>query len=199
MKGKGEKEKYTHLNAEFQRISGRDKKAFLSDQCKDIEANNRMERTRELFKKIRDTMGTFHAKIGTIKDRNGMDLTEAEDIKKRWQAYIEELYKKGLNDPTNNEGMVIHLKLDILEYEVKEALVSITTNNVSEGDGISAELFQILKGDVKVLHSICQQIWKTQQWPMTEKCHFSFQSQRKVIPKNVQSTIKLYSFLMLAK
>ena len=109
IKGKGEKEKYTHLNAEFQRIARRDKKAFLSDQCKEMDENNRMGKTRDLFKKIRDTKGIFHAKMGTIKDRNGMDLTEAEDIKKRWQEYTEELYKKGLNDQDNHSGVITHL------------------------------------------------------------------------------------------
>ena len=114
-KSKGEKGRYKHLNAEFQRIARRDKKAFLSDQCKEIEENNRMGKTRDLFRKIRDTKGTFHAKMGSIKDRNGMDLTEAEDIKKRWQEYREELYKKDRNDPDNHDGMIIHLKPDILE------------------------------------------------------------------------------------
>ena len=114
-KGKGEKERYTHLNAEFQRIARRDKKAFLSDQCKEIEENNRMEKTRDLFKKIRDTKGTFHAKMVSIKDRSGMDLTEAEDIKKRWQEYTEELYKKELHDPDNHDGVITHLEPDILE------------------------------------------------------------------------------------
>ena len=114
-KSKGEKERYTHLNAEFQRIAQRDKKAFLSDQRKEIEENNRMGKTRDLFKKVRDTKGTFHAKLGTIKDRNGMDLTEAEDIKKRWQEYTEELYKKDLHDPDNHNGVITHLKPDILE------------------------------------------------------------------------------------
>jgi len=109
VKGKGEKERNTHLNAEFQRIARRDKKAFLTDQCKEIEENNRMGKTRDLFKKIRDTKGTFHAMMGTIKDRNGMDLTEAEDIKKRWQEYTEELYKKDLHDPDNHDGMITHL------------------------------------------------------------------------------------------
>ena len=115
-KSKGEKEIYKHLNAEFQRIARRDKKAFLSDQCKDIEENKRMGKTKDLFKKTRDTKGTFHAKMGLIKDRNGLDLTEAEDIKKRWQEYIEELYKKDLHDQDNHEGMIIttHLELDIL-------------------------------------------------------------------------------------
>ena len=122
VKDKGEKEIYTHLNAEFQRISRRDKKAFVSDQCKEIEENNRMGKTRGLFQKIRDTMGTFHEKMGTIKDRNGMDLTEAEDIKKRWQEYTEELDKKDLHDPDNHDGMITDLEPDILECEVKWAL-----------------------------------------------------------------------------
>ena len=165
-KGKGEKERYTHLNAEFQRIASRDKKAFLSDQCKEVEENNRMGKTRELFKKTRDTKGTFHAKKGSIKDRNGMDLTEAEDIKWRWQEYPEELYKKDLHDPDNHNGVITHLKPDILEFEEKWALQSITTNKASRDDGIPIELFQIVKDDaVKVLSSICQQIWKTQQSP----------------------------------
>ena len=124
MKGKGEKEIYTHLNAEFQRITRRDKKTF-SDQCQEIEKNNRMGRTRDLFKKIRDAKGTFHAKVGSIKDRNGMDLTEAEDIKKRWQEYTE-LYKKDLQNPDNHDGVITHLEPDILECEVKRALESIT-------------------------------------------------------------------------
>ena len=124
-----------------------------------------MGKTRNLFKKIRDTKGTFHAKMGAIKDRNGMDLTEAEDIKKRWQEYTE-LYKNDLNDPDNHNGMITHQVSDILEWEVKWALGSITMNKASGGDGIPVELFQILKEDaVKVLDSICQQIWKTQQWP----------------------------------
>ena len=118
-KSKGEKEKYTHLNAQFQRKARRDKKAFLSDQCKEREENNRMGQTRDLFKKIRDTEGTSHAKMGSIKDRNGMDLTEAEDIKKRWQEYTEELYKKDLDDPENHDGVITHLEPDILECKVK--------------------------------------------------------------------------------
>ena len=162
VKGKGEKERYTHLNAEFQRIARRDKKAFLSDQCKEIEENNRMGKTRHLFKKIRDTKGTFHAKMGTIKDRNCMDLTEAEDFKKRWKEYTEELYKKDLHDPDNYDGVITDLEPDILECEVKWALGGITASKASGGDGIPVELFQILKDDaVKVLHSICRQIWKT--------------------------------------
>ena len=162
---KGEKERCTHLNAEFQRIARRDKKAFLSGQCKETEENNRMGKTRDLFKKVRDTKGTFYAKMGTIKDRNGMDLTEAEDIKKRWQEY-RELYKKDLHDPDNHDGVITHLEPDILECEVKLALESITTNKASGGDGIPVELFQILKDDaVKVLDLIRQKIWQTQQWP----------------------------------
>ena len=154
------------MNADFQKIARRDRKAFLSDQCKEIEENNRMGKTRDLFKKIRGTKGTFHAKMGLIKDRNGRDLTEAEDIKKRWREYTEELYKKDLNDPDNHDGVTTHLEPDTLECEVKRALGSITTNKASGGDRIPVELFQILKDDaVKVLHSICQQIWKTQQWP----------------------------------
>ena len=185
VKGKGEKERYTHLNAEFQRIARRDKKAFLRDQCKEIEEKNRMRKTRDLFRKIGDTKETFRAKMGTIKDRNGMLtvcqlssifyihlqyvfyllLTEAEDIKK-WQEYTEELYKKDLNDPDNPDGVITHLEPDILECEVKWALGSITTNKASRGDGVPVKLFQVLKDDsVKVLHSVCQQIWKTQQWP----------------------------------
>ena len=142
-KGKGEKERYTHLNAEFQRIARRDKKALLSDQCQEIEENNRMGKTRDLFKKIRDTKGTFHAMMGSIENRNGMDLTEEEDIKKRWLEYTEELYKKDLHDPDNHNGVITHLETDILESEVKWALGSITMNKASGGDGIPAELFQI--------------------------------------------------------
>ena len=143
----------------------RDKKAFLSDQCKEIEEKNRMGNTRDLFKKIRDTKGIFHAKMVTTKDRNGRDLTEAEDIKKRWQEYAE-LYKKYLHDPDNHDGVITHLEPNILECEVKWALGSITMNKASGGDGIPVELLQILKDDaVRVLHSICQQIWKSQLWP----------------------------------
>ena len=170
VKSKGEKERYKHLNAEFQRIARRDKKAFLSDQCKEIEEKDRIEKTRDLFKKIRDTKRIFHAKMGSIKDRNSLDLTEAEDIKKRWQEYTEELYKKDLHNLDNHDGGITHLETDILECEVKWALESITMNKASGGGGIPVELFQILKDDaVKVLHSICQQIWKTQQWPQDWK------------------------------
>ena len=140
------------MNAEFQRIARRDKKAFLVDQCREIEENNRMGKTRDLFKMIRDTQGTFHAKMATIKDRNGMDLTETEDIKKRWQEYTEEPYKKDLHDPDNHDGVITHPEPDFLELEVKWALGSITMNKASGGDGIPVELFQILKDDaVKVL------------------------------------------------
>ena len=168
-KDKGEKGKYSHLNSEFQRIA-RKEKAFLRDQCKEIEENNRMGKSRDLFKKIRDTKGTFHAKMGTIKDRNCVDLTEAEDVKKRWQEYTEELYSKDLHDPDNHDGGITTLEPDILEYKVTWALGSITTNKASGGDGIPVELFQFLKDDaVKVLHSKFQQIWKTPQWPGLEK------------------------------
>ena len=139
-KSQGEKERYKHLNAVFQRISRRDKKAFFNDQCKEIEEKNRMGKTRDLFKKMRDTKGTFHAKMGSIKDRNGMDLTEAEDIKKRWQAYVEELYRTDLHDPDNHD-VIANLEPDILESEIKWALESITMNKASGGDGTPVELF----------------------------------------------------------
>ena len=161
MKGKGEKENYIHLNTELQSLTRRDKKAFLSYQCKEIEENNSVGKTRDL-KKIRDTNGIFHAKMGTIKDRNDMDLTEAKDIK-RWQEYTE-VYKIDRHDPDNHDGMIIHLEPDILECEVKWASGSITMNKASGCNRIPIELFQIVKDDaVKVLNSICQQIWKTQQ------------------------------------
>ena len=153
-------------------MARRNKKAFLSEQCKEIEENNRMGKTRDLFKIIRVTKGIFHAKMGIIKDRSGRDLTEAEDIKK-WQKYTEELYKKDLNDPDNHDGVITHLEPDILECEVKWALESMTTNKASGGDGIPVELFQIPEDDdVKVLHSICQQIWKTALAPGLEKVSF---------------------------
>ena len=135
------------MNAEFQRIVRRDKKAFLSSQYKEIEENNRMGKTRDLLKIIRDTKKTFYAKMGTIKDPNGMDLTEAEDINKRWQEYTKELYRKDLHDQDNHDGVITHLEPDILECEVKWALASITTNKASGGDRIAVELFQILKDD----------------------------------------------------
>ena len=141
---------------QFQRIARKDKKAFFSNQCKEIEENNRMGKTRDLFKKT-DTKGTFHAKMGLIKDRNGLDLTEAEDIKKRWQEYMEELYKKDLQDPDNHDDVVTNPEPDILECEVMWALESITKKKASGDYGIPVELFQILKDDaVKVLHSIWQ-------------------------------------------
>ena len=144
-KSKGEKKRYTHWNAEFQRITRRDKKAFLSDQCKEIAESNRMGKTIGLFKKIIDNKETFQAKMGKIKERNGMDLTEAEDIK--WQEYTDELYKKDLHDPDNRDGVLTHLEPDILECENKWALGSITTNKTSGGDVIPVEIFQILKDE----------------------------------------------------
>ena len=138
--------------------------------------------------------------MGSIKDRNGMDLTEAKNIKKRWPEYTEELYRKDLHDPDNHDGVITHLEPNILECEVKWALGSITTNKASGGDRILIELSQILKDDaVKVLHSICQQIGKTQQWPQTGKGQFSFQSLRKAIPKNAQTTTQLHSSHLLVK
>jgi len=171
------------LNAEFQRIARRDKKAFLSDQCKEIEKNNRMGKTIDLFKKIRNTKGTFHAKMGIKKDRNGMDLTETEDIMKKWQEYTEELSKKNLHDPDNHDGVITHLEPDILESEVKWVL------------GSPIELFEMLKDDaVKVLHSICHHIWKTQHWPQDWKRSIFIPT-----PKNVQTTAQLHSPHTLAK
>ena len=159
MKDIGEKERYTHLSAEFQRIARRGKKALLSDQCKEIEENNRMGKTRDLFKKIRETKGTYHAKMGTIKDRNGMDLREAEDIK-RWKKYTE-LYKNVLHNLDNHNGVIAHIEPDILECKVKWTVGSVTTNKASGGDGIPIELFQILKDDaVKVLHPNHWNAWE---------------------------------------
>ena len=188
------------MNAEFQIIARRDKKTFLSNQCKGIDENNRMGKIRHFFEKITDTKGKFYAKSGTIKDRNCMDLTEAKDTKKRWQEYTDELYKKDLHDPVNHNDMITHIEPDILEYEVKWALGSITTNKARGGEGIPVELFQILKDDaVKVLHLICQQIWKLSSGHRTGKGQFSFQSQRKEMPKNAQTTTQLHSSHMLAK
>ena len=159
-----------------------------------------MGKTRDIFKKIRDTKGTFHVKVGSIKDRNGMDLTESREIKKRWQEYTEELYKTDLQDIDNHNGVITHLEPVILECEVKWVLESITTNKASGGDGISAGLFQILKVDVvKVLHSISQQIWKTQQWPQDWKRSVFFQSQRRAMQKNAQTTTQLHSSHTLVK
>ena len=152
-----------------------------------------MGKTRDVFKKIRDTKEIFYAKTGTVKDRNGMDLIEAEDIKKSWQEYTEELYKKDLHDPDNHNGVITDLEPDILECEVKWALESITTNKASGGDGIPVELFQILKDDaVKVLQSICQQSWKTQQWPQGWKRSVFISVRRRAMPKNVQTTTQLH-------
>ena len=171
VKSKVKKERYTHFNAEFQRIARRDKKAFLSDQCKEIEENNRMGKTGYLFKKIRDTKGTFHAKMGSIKDRHGMDLTEAEDIKTRWQEYTE-LHKADLHDPDNHDGVITHLEPDILECEVKWDLGSITRNKASGGNGIPVELFQILKDDA-VKHHV-NKFGKLSSGHRTGKSQFSF-------------------------
>ena len=172
---------------------------MISDQCKEIEENNRMEKTRDLFKKIRDTNGTFHANMGTIKDRNGMDLTEAEDIK-TWQEYTKELYKKDLHNPDNHNGVITHLEPIILECEIKWALGSITMNKASGGDGLTAELFQILKDDaVTVLHSNTSKSGKLNSGHRTGKDQFSFQSQRKAMLKNAQTTAQLYSSHTLAK
>ena len=168
-----------------------------------------MGKTRDLFKKTRDTKETFHAKMGPIKDRNGMVLTQAKDIKKRWQEYTEELYKKDLHHSDSHNGMITHLEPDILKCEVKWTLGSITMNKVSGCDGIPVELFQILKDDAcKVLHLISQKIWITQQWPQDSKKKsvfflkkglFSFQSQRKAMQKNAQTTTQLHSSHMLEK
>jgi len=164
-KGKGEKEIYIHLHAEFQ-IARRDRKAFLNDQCKEREQNHRMGKTRDLVKKIRDTKGTYHAKMGRTRTETVWTYQKQKIIKKRWQEYTEELYKKDLNDSDDHDGVITHLEPDILECEVRWALGSNTVNKASGGDGIPVELFQILKDDaVKVLPSICQQICKAQQWP----------------------------------
>ena len=183
------------------KIAGKDKKDFLSDHCKEIEEDNRMGNTRDLFKKIRDTKGTFHAKMGTINDRNGTDITEAEDIKKRWQEYTEEYTKKDLHDPDNHNGVITHLEPDIPEWKVKWALGRITMNKASGAEGIPAELLQILKDDaVKVLHSQnASKFRKLSSGHNTGKGQFSFQFQRKAMPKNVQTISQLHSFHMLPK
>ena len=161
-----------------------------------MEENYRIGKTRDLFKKIRDTKGTFHAKMGLIKDRNGRDPTEAEDIKKRWQEYTEELYKKDLHDPNNHDGVITHLEPD----DFKWALGSITTNKASGGNGIPVELFQIPKDDaVKVLHSIYQQIWKTQQWPQDGKRSVFIPIPKKGNTKNAHTTAELQSSHTLAR
>ena len=197
-KGKGEKERYTHLNAEFQRTARRDKKAFLCDECKEIEENNRMGKTRDLFKKIRDTKGTFHTKMGTIKDRNCMDLTEADDIK-RWQEYTEELYKKDHHDPDNHGCVITHLEPDILECKVKWVLGSITRKLVEMME------FQLssFKSQKMMVWKCCTQyaskFGKLSSSHRTGKGQFSFQSQRKAMPKNAQTTGQLHLSHMLAK
>ena len=197
MKGKGKR--HIQQNAEFQRIARRDKKGFLREQCKEIEGNNRMGKTRDLFKKIGDTEGTLHAKMGTIKDRSGRNLTETENIKKRWQEYTEQLYEKGFNDPDNDDGVGIQLEPDILECEVKWVLGSITKNKASGGDGIPIDLLQILKDHaVEVLDSICQQIWKTQQildWKRSALIPIP----KKGNVKECQTTVQLCSFHMIAR
>ena len=206
-KGKGEREWYTHLNAEFQRIARKDKIAFLSDQYKEIMENNRMGKSRDIFKKIRDTKGTFHAKMGSIKDRNGMDLIEAEGIKKRWQEYTEDLYKKHLHDPDNHDGMIIHLKPDILESEIKWALGSITLN---KSITLRTKLVEVMESQLSCFRSwkmmllnCCTQyvskFGKLSSGHRTGKGQFSFQSQRKAMPKSVQTTAQLHSSHMLAK
>ena len=161
MKSKGGRERYTQLSAEFQRVARRDKIAFFNEQCKEIEENSRRGKARDLFKKTLQEIfkGIFHLKMGIIKDRNGKDLIEAEEIKKRCQEYPEELHKKDLNGPVKHDGVVTYPELDIVECEVKQALGSTAANKVSGGDGIPAELFKILQdGTFKMLHSICQQI-----------------------------------------
>ena len=179
------------MNAEFQKIARRGKKAFFSDQCKEIEENNRMRKTRDLFKKIKDTKRTFHAEMGSTKDRNDMDLRE-EEVARIQRRTVQ---KRSSQPRSSHDGMITHLEPDILECEVKWALGSITTNKESGGDGIPVELFQILKDDaVKVLHSICQQIWKTQQWPQDWKRLVFIP-----IPKNAQTTTQLQSSHMLGK
>ena len=188
------------MNTKFQRIARGDEKTFLSNQCKEVEENNRMGKTRDLIKKIRDTKGIFHAKASTIKDRNGMALTEAEDIKKRWKEYTEELYQKDIHDPDNQDGVTPHLEPDILECEVKWTLGSITTNKASGHDVIPVELFQILKDDaVKVLHSMCHKFGKLSSGHRTGKGQFSFQPLRKAMLKNVQTSAQLHSSHTLAK
>ena len=200
VKSKGEKEGYTHLNAEFQRIARRDKKGFLSVQCKEIRKTIEWERLEITSRKLRNTKGTFHAKMGTINDRNGMDLTEAEDIKKSGKTTQKNYTKKDLNDPDKHDGVITHLEPDILECKVKWALGSITMNEASGGDGIPVELFQIEKDDaVKVLHSTCQQIWKTQQWPQNWKMSVFISIPKKGNVKECSATTQLDSSHTLVK
>ena len=199
-KSKGEKEKYTHLNAEFQRIARRDKKAFLTDQSKEIEENNRMGKTRDLFKKIRDTKGTFHVKMGSVKDTNYMDLTEAEDIKKRWQKYTEELHKKDLHDPDNHDDVITHLEPDILEFEVKWALEASLQTKLVEVMEFQLSYFKSWK---MMLLKCCTQhaskFGKFSSGRRTGKGQFSFQSPRKATPKIAQTTAQLHSSHTLVK
>ena len=205
MEGKGERERYPTKRRASENSKERFTKAFLNEQCKEIEENNRMGKIRDLFKKFRDIKGIFHAKMGTTKDRKSKDLTEAEEIKRRWQEYTKELYKKGLKDSDNHDGAVTHLKPEIYQCADQWDLVSMTKNKATGGDGNPVELFQILKDDVvKELHLIYQQIWKTQQWPQDWKRSIFipiglFQSQRRAKPKNVQTTIQLQSFHLLAR
>ena len=188
------------MNAEFQRTARRDKQAFVSDQCKEIEESNRLGKSRDVFKKIRDTKGTFPAKMGSIKGRNGMAETEAKNIKKRWQEYTEKLYKKDLHVPDNHDGVITYLEPDIMKCKVKWAFGSITKNKGSGGDGIPVELLQNLKDDaVKVLHSICQQIWKTRQWPQAWKRSDFIPIPQKGNAKNAQTTTQLHSSHTLVK
>jgi len=199
-KSKGKKERYAHLNAECQRIARRNKKVFLSNQCKEIEENIRMGKTRDRFKKIRDTKGTFHAKIGSIKDKNGKDPTEPEDVKKRWQEYTEEQYKKDLHGPVSHDGMITHLEPDILECEIKRALGSITMNKASGVDGIPVELFQILKDHAgKCCTQHVSKFGKLSSGHRMGKGQFSFQSQRKEMSKNAHTTAQLHSSHTLVK
>ena len=186
MKSKGERERYIQLNAEFQRIARRNKKAFFNQQCLIIEENNKRGKTRHLFRKTGNIKGEFYPKMRTIKDKNGRDLIYGEEIKKRWKGYTEEVYKKDLNEPDYNDGMVSHPEPDVLEYKVKWALRSNAINKASGCEEILPELFKSLKGDViKILHSLCQQIWKMQQWPQGWKGQSTSQFLRRVVPKNV--------------
>ena len=199
-KGKGEKERYTQLNAEFQRTVRRAKKTFLNEQCKQIEENKRMGKTVDLFKKFGNTKGTLHTKMSMIKDRNGKDVIEAAEIKKRWQEYTEELYKTNLNGPDNHNGAVTHLELDILECEVKWALGSTTMNKASGGGRIPAELFKLLKdGAVKCCTQYVSKFGKLSSGDRSGKGPFSFPSQRRTMPKNVPTIIQLHSFHTLAR
>ena len=199
-KGNGEKERYTHLNAEFQRTARRDQKAFLSDQCKEIEGKNRIGKTRDVFKKLRATKETYHVKMGTIKDRNGMDLTEVEDIEKSWQEHTEELHKKDLHDPDNHNGVITHPEPDILECEVKWALGSIATNKASVVMEFQLSYFKPWKMmRWRCYTQYASKFGKLSSGHRTGKGQFSFQSQRRAMPKNIQATMQLCLFHMLAR